>query len=34
MSQIFSAVNYMHLKKIMHLDLKPENIMFFDEECK
>lgn len=31
MSEILSAVKYLHLQKITHRDLKPENIVLQDE---
>lgn len=33
MKKLFSAVNYIHHKKIAHRDLKPENILFSDESA-
>lgn len=33
MKQIFSAVSYLHSKKVAHRDLKPENIIIDDEDC-
>lgn len=29
MNQLFSALNYLHSKKISHRDIKPENFMLF-----
>jgi serine/threonine protein kinase len=31
MRSLLSAVNYMHVHKIMHRDLKPENMLLVSE---
>jgi len=32
--QILTALNYCHLNNIIHRDIRPENIMFTDQDCK
>ena len=33
-NKILGAISYCHSKDIYHLDVKPENILFYDKECK